>query len=428
MKNKQIKISVIGLGYVGIILAHEFAKKYQCIGYDVDTNRIDELNKNLDRTKQLKSSQIKKSKLKFTSSLIELKDSNIYIVTVPTPIFKNKKPDLRNLISASKDIAKILKKEDYVIYESTVFPGATEEICIPLLEKFSNKKSNKDFFVGYSPERINPSDNKKKITNINKIVASQSNLSSNFIKKLYQSIISDAEVYRAESIIIAEAAKVIENTQRDINIALMNELSLIFKKLEIDTLKVIKAASTKWNFLKFTPGLVGGHCIGVDPYYLTYKSKKSGYEPKIILSGRKLNDEIGINISKFIYSKLNKKKNLTINILGLTFKEDCNDIRNSKVFDIIDFFRNKNFKINVHDPMLEYTKIKINNYYIKNIKFSNLKKTDVLIIAVAHNIFFKITNNKINNLVKKTGIIYDIKGVLNNRKFIKTNKIKYYSL
>ena len=425
MKLKEIKITVLGLGYVGIVLANEFSKKYSCIGYDIDKKRISELKNNIDRTQQLKAHEIKKSKILFTSNNNEIRNSNIYIITVPTPIYTNKKPNLNSLIMATKLVAKFLNKTNYVIYESTVYPGTTEEVCIPLLEKHSSLKANIDFFVGYSPERINPSDKKNKLTNINKIVSSQSLKSTNFIKKLYQSIIKNAQIYTADTIKIAEAAKIIENTQRDINIALMNELSILFRKLDINTLKVIEAASTKWNFLKFYPGLVGGHCIGVDPYYLTYKSINAGYDPKIILSGRKINDNMGKEIAKFLYDKFKTKKIISINILGLTFKENCNDIRNSRIIDIINYFNSKRCQIKCHDPLLEYKKINIENINIINSPFHKLKKTDILFINVAHEIFKKKSDKDIKKLLKKNTVIYDLKGMLSKREFI-TNKLYNY--
>ncbi len=427
MKIKEIKISVLGLGYVGIVLANEFSKKYRCVGYDINKERIEELKLNIDNTKQLKLEELKKTKLKFTYNIDDIRDSNIYIVAVPTPIFANKKPDLSNLISASKLISKIIKKNDYIIYESTVYPGTTEEICIPILEKNSKLKSNKDFFVGYSPERINPSDTKNKLTNINKIVSSQSVKSTNFISSLYQSIITKAKIHKAESIKIAEAAKIIENTQRDINIALMNELSIIFQKLNINTLKVIEAASTKWNFLKFYPGLVGGHCIGVDPYYLTYKSINAGYDPKIILSGRKINDNMGKEIAKFLFKKIKLKKNPTVNLLGLTFKENCNDIRNSKVEDIIKYLKVKNCKISYHDPLLKYKKLNFNDFNLINSPFNKLKKSDILLINVAHDKFKKITDKEITKLLNSNAIIYDLKGIFSNRKLIQKKIYKYFT-
>ena len=425
MKFKEIKISVLGLGYVGIVLANEFSKQYKCIGYDINKQRIKELKKFKDSTKQLKLEELKKTKLKFSYNIDDIVDSNVYVIAVPTPIFVNKKPNLNNLISASKLISKIIKKNDYVIYESTVYPGTTEEICIPILEKYSKLKSNKDFFVGYSPERINPSDTKNKLTNINKIVSSQSLKSTNFIFKLYQSIIKNAKIYKADSIKIAEAAKIIENTQRDINIALMNELSIVFQKLNINTLKVIDAASTKWNFLKFYPGLVGGHCIGVDPYYLTYKSIKAGYNPKIILSGRKINDNMGKEIAKFLCKKTKSKKNPTVNLLGLTFKENCNDIRNSKVIDIIKYFKSKNYKLSYHDPLLKYKKLNFHNLKLINSRFNQLKQSDILLINVAHDKFKKITDKKIDKLLNSNGIIYDLKGIFSTRKLIQKKIYDY---
>ena len=344
------------MGYVGLPLAIEFAKKIKVIGYDINSSRINNLKKNYDETREVLKKQIKNAKnLSFTSEMADIKDCNIYIVTVPTPIKKNKLPELKPLISASRIIGGILKKGNIVIYESTVYPGATEEVCIPILEKNSKLHLNKDFYVGYSPERINPGDKQKKLQNITKITSGSNLYSSRIIDKLYSQIVK-AGIHRAKSIKIAEAAKVIENTQRDLNIALINELSILFKKLKISSEEVFKAAETKWNFISFRPGLVGGHCIGVDPYYLTYKSKKIGYKPKIILAGRKLNDSMSNYISSEIITKFNERKinvrNSKILIMGMTFKENCSDIRNSKVLDLEKILKKKGANIFFYDPLI----------------------------------------------------------------------------
>jgi UDP-N-acetyl-D-glucosamine/UDP-N-acetyl-D-galactosamine dehydrogenase len=413
----MINIGVMGLGYVGLPLLVEFSKKYNSIGYDQDNKRILELNKNYDRTLQIKNKDLKQ--IIVSNSLDDLKKCNIYIVTVPTPIYKNKKPNLSYLVSASTKLSLILKKKDIVIFESTVFPGCTENICGKILEKKSKLKLNVDFFLGYSPERISPGETTRNIKNITKIVSGSTGAISVKVNKLYKSIIK--RTYLAKNIKIAEAAKVIENTQRDLNIALVNELSKIFSKLNIETNEVLKAASTKWNFNTYSPGIVGGHCIGVDPYYLTYISKKNGYNPNVILAGRKINDGMGNYISSNFIKLLKKKKINKINnkilILGLTFKENCPDIRNSKVFDIIKNLENKKYQVDVYDPWVNAKTNNIQN--IKLIKKIKLKYYDGIIYAVKHNCFKKLNNN-IKNFCKKTNVIFDLKNSLkkNNRDFV----------
>jgi UDP-N-acetyl-D-galactosamine dehydrogenase len=412
MSLKKIKISIIGMGYVGLPLAVSFAKNNEVIGFDLNKKRINDLKKGLDETFEIsKSSILHSKKLTFSTNLNDLKKSNCYIITVPTPIDRFKNPDFSFLISASNLVGSILKKQDIIIYESTVYPGATEEICVPALEKKSSLKYNKDFFVGYSPERINPGDKKHTVENIIKVTSGSNKVTANFVDKLYSSIVK-VGTYKASSIKVAEAAKVIENTQRDINIALINELSLIFSRLNIDTEEVLKAAGTKWNFLPFRPGLVGGHCIGVDPYYLTYKSEKMGYKPKIILSGRQLND----NMSKYLVKKLTSKmkknkikiKNSKILIMGLTFKENCPDTRNSKIFDLVKQLKEYKINVSVFDPWVNQKKLStIDN--IKLIKKPKKNNYDCVILAVAHNIFEKIGIDKIKKLTKKKHIIYDLK-------------------
>ena len=337
-------ISIIGVGYVGLPLAIKLSKYFKVYGYDANNERIDQLKKGIDIFKDQKISNKEKKKIKFTNNINELENSNIFIVTVPTPVKKNKNPDLSHLISASKTVGSVMKRNSIVIYESTVYPGCTEEVCVPVLEKYSKLKANFDFFYGYSPERINVGDKKHKIENIKKIVSSSNKYSMKKIFKVYNSIIR-AGVYKAESIKVAEAAKVIENTQRDLNIALINELSIIFSKLGINTNEVLNAALTKWNFVKYEPGLVGGHCVGVDPYYLTYKSKKIGYNPKVILSGRKTNDQMSKHVFDLVnkYAKKNHidKKRYKVLVLGYSFKENCSDIRNSKIEDLVNHFLKK---------------------------------------------------------------------------------------
>jgi UDP-N-acetyl-D-galactosamine dehydrogenase len=410
--NYKIKVAVIGLGYVGLPLALELGKKYLTIGYDINQQRITELKKNIDSTKELTSNQIKKSsKIKFTCDINVIKFCNFYIITVPTPIDKKKKPNLKILRDATYLVGQILKEKDIVIYESTVYPGLTEEYCIPILEKTSKLKVNKNFSVGYSPERINVGDKKNTLTNIKKVVSASNDKALVVINNFYKSIIK-AGTYKAPSIKVAEAAKIIENSQRDINIALINELSIIFNKLGIDTNEVINAAKTKWNFIPFYPGIVGGHCIGVDPYYLSYKAKKVGYNSKIILAGRKLNDEMGIYIAKEVLklikvkTKFNKK--IKIAILGLSFKENCRDIRNTRVVDIKEYFNKKNIKCDVYDPVVD-EKEAFNEYGIKIESLSKIytSKYSAVIIAVKHNQFKKLELKKFGSEC----IIYDVKSL-----------------
>ena len=406
-------LAIIGLGYVGLPLALAFGKFFKTIGYDIDLRRINELKKGFDRNNESSHNNFVKSKfITFTNEKNKLKNANVYIVTVPTPIYKNKKPDCRLLINACKLIGKILKKNDIVIFESTVFPGMTEDICVPILSKTSGLFLNLDFYVGYSPERINPGDTKRNLKNIPKLVSSSNKNTLKIIYFLYSKIIK-AKIHKVETIKIAEAAKIIENTQRDINIAFMNELAVLFDKLNIDTHKVIKAASTKWNFLKFYPGLVGGHCIGVDPYYLTHIAKLNQYKTKIILSGRKINDNMYKYIIKKLINQLQKKKfnnKIKILIMGYTFKENCSDIRNSQVV-IINNSLSKDYIVNIFDPLVW------NNY--KN-KIKNLirkpKKNyyDVIILAVNHKVFLNMGINNILKFSKKKNIIYDIKNVFPN--------------
>ena len=421
--NNTINISIIGLGYVGLPLAIEFGKSFDVVGYDIDKKRINNLKKKIDSTHQINIKKFLLSKkLTFTNNRDHISKSNIYIVTVPTPITILKKPDLKHIVDSCNLVGSFINQGDIIIFESTVYPGLTEEICVPILEKKSKLKYNKDFFCGYSPERINPGDNKYNIENIIKITSGSNKKISDFVDKLYKTIIK-AGTFKASSIKVAEAAKVIENSQRDINIAFMNELSLIFDKLNIDTNEVLKAANTKWNFLPFTPGLVGGHCIGVDPYYLTFKSKKVGINPQIILSGRLVNDSFPIFIEKKLIKNMNKSSIRILNsrtlIMGLTFKENCSDVRNSKVFDIIDLLYKRKMKIDVYDPLIDQT-------LINQKKFSFIKKMktnyyDSIIIAVPHKEFKKIGSKRIIYSAKKNNIIFDIKNIFpNEKKFLKT--------
>lgn len=409
----KLNISIIGMGYIGLPLAIEFSKFFKVIGFDINKKRIQELKKGIDRTKEIniKKKNIKK-KIEFTNNIEKLKNTNVFIITVPTPVKNNKKPDLSYLKKASEIVGKNLKSSSIVIYESTVYPGCTEEYCCPILERLSGLRLNKDFYLGYSPERINPGDNKHKLRNIVKIVSGSNAHSLNLIKKLYSKIIK-AGLHVAESIKIAEAAKVIENIQRDINIAFINECSLIFKKLNINSSKVLKAAETKWNFIPFKPGLVGGHCIGVDPYYLTYKAKKLKYNPKVILAGRKINNGMSFYIAKQVVEAIKKTddnlKKKKILILGLSFKENCIDIRNSKVFDIINFLQRKKIKIDVYDPIIDRSNI------IKEHKINLLTRLekknyyDIIILAVPHLIFLSMGIKKIKKLGNKNLKIFDLK-------------------
>lgn len=420
MNLKNIKIGIVGLGYVGLPLAIAFSKKYKVIGYDIKSNRILELKKNIDSTNEVTSSDLKKRKknLTLTNNVKHLLNCNCYIIAVPTPINRNKKPNLKPLFFASKLVGNNLKKNDVVIYESTVYPGVTEEECSKVLEKNSNLKFNKDFFLGYSPERINPGDKKHTITKIVKITSGSDKKTSYFVDELYKSIIK-AGTYKVESIKIAEAAKVIENTQRDVNIALINELAIIFNKLGIDTNDVLDAAATKWNFLNFKPGLVGGHCIGVDPYYITYKAKKINYKPEIILAGRKINNQMSNYVVKNLIAALKQKKILLekskILIMGITFKENCPDIRNSKVIEIAENLQKKGFLVECYDPWIK----KQNNEILKNIKIiSKPKKTyyDGILLAVPHKDFIRTGISNIRQYAKLNSVIYDLKNIFHKDK------------
>ena len=415
MNLNKISIGVIGMGYVGLPLAMEFAKKIKVIGFDINSNRINQLKNNIDVTNEISKLEFNKSKkIFFSNNLKSIMSCDIFIITVPTPVNFKKKPDLDPLIKATTMISKVVKKNNIVIYESTVFPGATEEICGPILEKHSGLKINKNLFLGYSPERINPGDKTKKISDIIKITSGSNLKTTKTITKLY-SLIIKAGIHQADSIKIAEAAKVIENTQRDLNIAFINELSLIFKKMNISTEKVLKAAETKWNFISFRPGLVGGHCIGVDPYYLTHKSKKIGYNPKLILAGRSLNDSMPSLISNDIQKliKIKKIKNPRVLIMGLTFKENCPDTRNSKVLNLFKLL-NKKMLVSSFDP---YFKLWSRNFIKKYNVVDTIgnKKFDIVIIAVKHKQFI-IQKKKLNEYCKKKGFVYDLKYIISENK------------
>ncbi len=405
------KIAVIGLGYVGLPLAHAFSSKYKVVGFDIAQWRIDELRSGVDRTLELSTQQVNEAianNMQFTNQLDDIADCNIYIVTVPTPIDKHKKPDLTPLIKASESIGKVLKKDDIVIYESTVYPGATEEECVPILEKFSGLKFNEDFFCGYSPERINPGDKEHTVTKILKVTSGSTPEIGKRVDELYASIIT-AGTHLAPTIKVAEAAKVIENSQRDINIAFVNELSMIFNKLGIDTHAVLEAAGTKWNFLPFKPGLVGGHCIGVDPYYLTHKAQEVGYNPEIILAGRRLNDNMGIYVAnqviKLMIKKGKKIEGSKVLVLGITFKENCPDIRNSRVIDVIRELQEFGCNVEVSDYWADKKDVQ-REYNLELKSDTNIDDYDAIVLAVAHD---KYKNMKLNN---KNQVIFDIKSIL----------------
>jgi UDP-N-acetyl-D-galactosamine dehydrogenase len=418
---KEIKIAIIGLGYVGLPLAVEFAKKYKVIGFDIDTHRISELKKGKDTTLEVDATLLNKllssGNLFLSTNPDELKEANFYIITVPTPIDDQKKPNLRPLFSASEMVGSVLKKKDIVVYESTVFPGATEEECVPILEQKSGLVYNSDFFVGYSPERINPGDKERTVANILKVTSGSTPEIADKIDAIYASIIV-AGTYKAPSIKVAEAAKVIENAQRDINIAFVNELSKIFRLMDIDTNEVLEAAGTKWNFLPFKPGLVGGHCIGVDPYYLAEKAISLGYNPEIILSGRRLNDSMG----KFVVVetiKMMVKKEIAVNkanvlVLGIAFKENCPDIRNSKAIDIINELKSYEINVDVYDPWATVSAVK-HEYNLDLLSSLDEVKTkyQAIIIAVAHNEFRELNLEK---YVDNPHVIFDVKAMLPKEK------------
>ncbi len=413
--NKNRKICIIGLGYVGLPLAVEFGKIRDVIGFDINEKRISELNDGNDFTLETNSSELKSAKyLTFTSSLDDISQCSIYIISVPTPIDKDKKPDFLPLIKSSEMVGRILKVDDLVIYESTVYPGATEEVCVPILEEFSKLKFNQNFYCGYSPERINPGDKEHRLTNIIKVTSGSTPETATIVDDLYKSIIV-AGTHKASSIKVAEAAKVIENTQRDVNIALINELALIFNRLDIDTESVLEAAATKWNFLPFKPGLVGGHCIGVDPYYLTYKAIEVGYNPEMILAGRKLNDNMGFHVVEQVTRLMTKKHiniiDSSVLIMGLAFKENCPDLRNTRVLDLVKEFEKLHCVVDVYDPWVNNEEAK-NDYGINPVHSPTQKKYDAIVLAVAHDEFKALSLNEIKSYGKNKFVIYDIKYLL----------------
>lgn len=417
----KFTIAVIGLGYVGLPLAIEFAKKYNVIGFDINQDRVDELTKGEDRTREADIEGLKQVLnpqneygLTFSSNTQDLIKANIYIVTVPTPIDQFKAPDLIPLLKASEMLAKVLKKDDIVIYESTVYPGCTEEDCVPVLERFSGLKFNEDFYCGYSPERINPGDKVNTLTKIKKVTSGSTPEIATIVDELYASIIT-AGTHKAPNIKVAEASKAIENAQRDVNISFVNELALIFDRMGIDTTDVIEAAATKWNFLKYKPGLVGGHCIGVDPYYLAHKAKALGYHPEVILSGRKVNDNMGMFVAskvvKLMINKGHKIQGAKALILGMTFKEDCPDIRNSRVIDIYNELLQFGLQVDVYDPHADYSEVEL-EYKIKLVEQLHIQY-DAIVLAVSHQKFLTLDLDKLSK--DKNTVVFDTKSFLNRK-------------
>ncbi|MES2622366.1 MAG: nucleotide sugar dehydrogenase [Bacteroidota bacterium] len=423
--DKKRKLAVIGLGYVGLPIALEFAKKISVIGFDISQKRVELMKKNIDPSNELEAKDFEGKDILFTADLEDLKQANFFIVAVPTPVDSHNVPDLRAVLGASETIGKVLKKGDYVVFESTVYPGCTEDDCLPLIEKNSGLKMGVDFKLGYSPERINPGDKEHTITKIRKVVSGCDAESLDIIAKTYEVIVT-AGTHRASSIKVAEAAKIIENTQRDLNIALMNELSRIFDLMGINTYEVLEAAGTKWNFLKFYPGLVGGHCIGVDPYYLTYKSLELGYNPGVILAGRRINDDMGAHVARKLVQqliKLGKQVNQTkVLVMGATFKENVSDIRNSKVVDVIGELKNYSVQTEVSDPYADAEEF--HHEYGITLKKGFDKDYDAVIVAVNHEQFSNLSDEFFKTVLKKDGIVVDVKGELRH----KIKEFSYWSL
>ncbi|MFS2015448.1 Vi polysaccharide biosynthesis UDP-N-acetylglucosamine C-6 dehydrogenase TviB [Massilia sp. CT11-108] len=413
--SENTRIAIIGLGYVGLPLAVEFGKKFPTIGFDINTRRVQELKEGVDNTLETESHELAEAfKLTFTTDPDDLCAATVYIVTVPTPIDEYKQPDLTPLERASTTLGKAMKKGDIAIFESTVYPGATEEYCVPVIERVSGLKCNKDFFIGYSPERINPGDKEHRLTTITKVTSGSTPEAADFVDALYGSIIV-AGTHKASSVKVAEAAKVIENTQRDLNIALMNELTIIFGKLGIDTEDVLKAAGTKWNFLPFRPGLVGGHCIGVDPYYLTHKAEAIGYHPQVILAGRRINDSMGVYVVSRLVKQMLKQRiqvdGANVLVLGLTFKENCPDLRNTKVVDIVNELKDYNVNVDVYDPWVSVEGAQ-HEYGITPVSAPVQGKYDAVVVAVAHNQFKEIGAAGLRAFGKEQHILFDLKYVL----------------
>ncbi|OTG93182.1 Vi polysaccharide biosynthesis protein VipA/TviB [Acinetobacter sp. ANC 4654] len=411
----ELKIAIIGLGYVGLPLAVEFGKKVPVVGFDIHQKRIDELKSGQDHTLEVSKEELAQAnQLHYSANLEDLKECNFFIVTVPTPIDEFKQPDLTPLVKASTSIGQVLKAGDVVVYESTVYPGATEEVCIPVLEKVSGLKFNQDFFAGYSPERINPGDKLHRVTNILKITSGSTPEVADFVDQVYNLVI-EAGTHKAPSIKVAEAAKVIENTQRDVNIALINELAVIFNKIGIDTEDVLKAAGTKWNFLPFRPGLVGGHCIGVDPYYLTHKAQSLGIHPEIILAARRLNDRMGEYIATQLIKEMVKKRIQVVGskilVMGLSFKENCPDIRNTKIIDMVNALKEYELDLDIYDPWVDAEEVK-NEYGLAPIQSPQFNQYDAIILAVAHDQFTQMCVQDFHALGKEQYILFDLKYVL----------------
>lgn len=423
--NKEAYISVIGLGYVGLPIALEFARKAKVVGFDIKQERVDLMKKGIDPSKELESNEFEGCDIEFTANADDIKKANFHIVAVPTPIDDHNQPDLKPVISASKTVGAALKKGDYVVFESTVYPGCTEEDCVPILEEVSGLKFGRDFKVGFSPERINPGDKVHTLTTITKVVSGNDDLALDNIAKVYELVIK-AGVHRAASIKVAEAAKIIENTQRDVNIALMNELSLIFNRMDINTYDVLEAAGTKWNFLKFFPGLVGGHCIGVDPYYLSYKAKELGYHAKMIDSGRFINDSMGGYVAKQVVKKIiaadKNVKDSRVLVMGVTFKEDVSDIRNSKVVDVVNELKSYSVNVDAIDP--HASKEEIKKEYGYDMMDSASGKYDAVIVAVQHEEYKNLSEDYFKSIMNKNGVFVDLKGIYKG----KINEFTYWSL
>ncbi|WP_299758887.1 nucleotide sugar dehydrogenase [uncultured Pontibacter sp.] len=423
--NKEAKLAVIGLGYVGLPIALAFAKKIKVIGFDINSKRVEMMRNSIDPSGELESSDFEGADIEFTDSLDVLREAKFFIVAVPTPIDNYAQPDLKPLLAASATVGKVLKKGDYVVFESTVYPGCTEEDCVPVLERESGLKFGEDFKVGYSPERINPGDKEHTLAKIVKVVSGSDVASAEEIAQVYELVI-DAGVHRASSIKVAEAAKVIENTQRDLNIALMNELSIIFDKMNINTYEVLEAAGTKWNFLRFSPGLVGGHCIGVDPYYLTYKAKALGYDAKVILSGRTTNDTMGAHIAnKLVKMMIMRGKNISqtkVLVMGATFKENVEDIRNSKVVDVIRELQSFGVNVEVVDPYASSEELQ-HEYGFGLVEEAG-KDYDAVVVAVPHNAYMELDESYFKSIMNGSPILIDLKGIFRN----KITEIEYKSL
>jgi len=413
MRN-NLNISIFGLGYVGLPLAIKLSNYFNVLGFDNNKQRIKELKSFLDKNNEVSSKQLKKSKLQYSTNIKDLKNSNIFIVTVPTPVTKSNQPDLKPLLIACKDIGKIISKGSVVVFESTVYPGVTEEICEPQIKKYSNLISGKDFYLGYSPERMNPGDKVHTVDKITKVVSGDCNKTVSILKKIYGKI-NSGKIFVAKNIKTAEAAKVIENTQRDINVAFINEITKLFKKININIYDVLKTAGTKWNFLNFKPGFVGGHCIGVDPYYLAYLAKKKKVEPNLILSGRKVNNNFPIFLAQYISNYISKKNKILV--LGLTFKENVNDLRNTKVIDLIRSLKKSGHKVYVNDPIAYESEVKKMNINLTTLSKKN--KYDTIILAVAHNNYKKLNYSFFNKKLNKNGKIFDLKAIWRNKKFPK---------